>query len=845
MPAYKDQVCYITNQGKKNVMKQTNGYKWAICGYVLLKDINNYLYNKYFTTGGSGTLRHLTFEDLLNNVNVIFNKVTYHYDDDLFRAEPAQYKAALANPMNYLFPLNMSYNYDEADIKDLDGDGEEDDIAQDYENNYSSYDIIVNKELVNVIDVTGDQTFDGAAFIALPYKTERQDDIADIIDPQKPILFAIQYFPGGEQAKCKKCNGLGHLPDGRICTECGGDGLVAADGNPDKILILKDQHENLVFNVELHVGYADALDAEVNAEIQDISCYVDSDYNNSVGLHMFNDATTNTISENQTYGTFDKLYISTLDDNFDSTYDTFAKLNIMSTATSSVNESVPQLMFSLVDNNRTKSWNGQRLAFNYASGTEAALFRIYEVKGAGKQRINFELFGANNFYRNVKGAYGNAFMYSQNNDLPYSAYDNMFINSDENIIVPHRTHDLTFLNSNFNVVRSGVSSVSGWTPGVNNITFMNTNNSIMVPYFAEYWSSGRKGNKGVKGKKGKIVWSADVVGGHLSNHVLMNSDANFLMGYNNSDHHGTFIASPSAKHYFNEFSQYDLELGNSYGFTRANSGNLINIGRGLIHVEGLGDRINIGHFNYNDPDPDTILTVGDGFLSESYLKEISGNFWQSDEHDNFYRAFSGRGDMVNWYRHNLMTVNRKGWVSIHEFAEPENYAKYGVSGVTAHTVSSEYDIPWSAVYAKLNVYDSMKEFQDIIDNYTAKVEAINEIMPTNTSIAVTNGINLSEYFGDEISALKSNSLVNVTYQTTASRNSTDFVTTITSDHFEKTEHNGFVRKYEIRRVSAYNSLQYLYLRDAVNQLTGFFTIDARDIVSAYYDKDGKLTLANK
>lgn len=827
MPAYKDQVCYITDYGKRNVMKQTNGYKFAICGYVLLKDINNYLYNKYNTEGSKNTLRQLTLDDLLNNVNVIFNKVTYHYDDDLFRAEPAQYQAAVKNPGNYLFPLNMSYNYDEADILDVDVDGDgEDDYAQDTDTTYVSYDVIVNKELVNVVDVTGDQSFDGVAFIARPYKTERQDDI-DIVDPQKLILFAIQYFPGGEQVECPLCKGEGVREDGKTCTNCGGDGLVAKDGNPDKILILKDQHENLVFNIEMHVGFADAEDAQKNTEIQDISILVPSAYNKSIGLHLVNDATANTVMPNQTYGTFNKLYISTLDDDVDSTYDTFAKLNIMTTATSQVADSVPQLMFSLAANNEKRTWNGQRLAFNYASGNQASLFRIYEVKGAGKKRINFELLGSNNLYRDVKGAYGNSFIYSQNNDLPYSGFDNTFINSDNNIVIPHRTNELTFINSNYNVVRSGTSSISGWYPGVNNVTFMNTDNSILVPYYSYYWSKGRKGNKGVKGKKGEVVWSARVVGGHLSNHVLMNSDYNFLVGHNNHDYHGTFISSPSAKHVFTEFSQYDLELGNSLGYTNNNSGNLISIGRGLLYRKGIGDKIILGHFNYNDTNPDNVLIVGDGFLSQEYLSEISGTFEDNEYNDKFYGAFSGRGDQVRWYRHNLLEVNRNGWIKINEYTDPNNYAMYGVSGVTANMKGAHYDIPWSAVYAKLNVYDSMKEFQDIIDSYTEKVETINNIMPTNKSIAFSDasGIDLSTYFGNDISAIKSNSLINITYQTTANRNSSAFATTVRSDHFEKTEKNGYVRRYETRRISAYNSLQYLYLRDTQNHLTGFFAIN--------------------
>lgn len=848
MAAYKEnqKECVITRHGQANIYKQGNGYKYAIIGYALIKDTGKWIYNQCMTSVGEITaeelmgidpetheryinpktnlpytweeavaeaanddefnfnpLREFTLDDIKKNCNIIFKDVTYSYDENLFRANPEQYQKALNNPENYLFPVNFSYNCDEADLVDLDGDGKAEEYQDNYENTYFSYDVILDRKLVNVINVTGDQTFDGIIYLARPYMNEPQDDNLDIIDPQVPILFAIQYFA------------------------------------VDKLMILKDQNERLVMNVEMHVGYVRyKQDADGNSKSMDnvvtISDKMPDGYNENglvQSIHLANDGTSNTIVKDaEGYETTNNLFISTLPREETAQYDTFAKLNIMSTAKSHVAESTPQLMFSLVNDNFNKTWNGQRLAFNYASGDAGSLFRIHEIKGIAKNRINFELLGVNNLYRNVKGAWGNSFIYSQDNELPQSAYNNFYLNSDGNVMYSHKTNNMSFIDSHFNVVQSGHEASGNW-PGVNNMTFFGTSNAVVTPFYSIKYRKGIKGNHGTKGSKGRMVEIPYAVGGYLSNHLLLDSDYTFLNGHNNSDFHATYIASPSAKHVFTEYSQHDLELGNMLGYTNNNSGNLIAIGRGLNYTHGSGDKIILGHFNANDVDPDNVLVVGDGFISPEYFADISGMFSAANNNNRFYDAFTGRGDMVKWYRHNLLTVNRNGWIGISDYTHPENSARYGFSGITAYNDGATYTIPFSAVYAKLNVYDSMKEFQDIIDGYTSKVRAIVNTMPTNKSIIISGETDLENFFGSDISQIHSNSIINVTYQTTAARTDADFTTRIKApymyigaDPMDKNKIR-LMKSYDYQKISAYNSQQYLYLRDTENNLTGFFKIN--------------------
>ena len=73
-------------------------------------------------------------------------------------------------------------------------------------------------------------------------------------------------------------------------------------------------------------------------------------------------------------------------------YDSFAKLNIMNEVNEDNNKVIPQIMFDLSKKGSKKNWNGDRLAITYNSGTNASLFRISEVTGSYRNKLNFELF---------------------------------------------------------------------------------------------------------------------------------------------------------------------------------------------------------------------------------------------------------------------------------------------------------------------------------------------------------------------------------------------------------------------------------------------------------------------
>ena len=72
-------------------------------------------------------------------------------------------------------------------------------------------------------------------------------------------------------------------------------------------------------------------------------------------------------------------------------YDSFAKLNIMSEAKPSNN--VPQIMLALANKGSKRTWKGDRLQISYTSGYRAGSFRITEVTGSWREKLNCELLG--------------------------------------------------------------------------------------------------------------------------------------------------------------------------------------------------------------------------------------------------------------------------------------------------------------------------------------------------------------------------------------------------------------------------------------------------------------------
>lgn len=503
-------------------------------------------------------------------------------------------------------------------------------------------------------------------------------------------------------------------------------------------------------------------------------------------------------------------------------YETFAKLNIMSPMASNYSASQPQLMFSLADDNVNKAWEGQRIAFNYTNGgaQSAPLFRIHEKSNTKASNLNFDLLGNNNIYQGVVGAYSDSFIYSQDNEIGQHVHDCSFLNSDWNVIGSF-AQNINFTDANYNTIYCGQEGgTGGHKTTVRNVQFYGSDWNVVNPYFVEI-PAGTVGVKGIKGIKGSNP-AMRYIGGEIAGIFAMNSDQNFFTGYTKGLR-GTYISSPRNKHEFDAAIDYEVQIGNDLGRTSFNSGGLIAIGRGLTYIKGQGDKIILGNFNENDIDDNNVLIVGDGWINDDYLTSISPYLKTASGDNRFWSSFSGRGDKVSYYRHNLMKVNRKGWVGIYDYNDPDDkYAMYGVKGITAHFNGNEYRIPYDELYQKLNVFDTVSQYQETIDRYSEQVSQLTKTVPTTKNLIIDG--NVDDLLGAYVAKYgkpEHNTIVNVTLQSNGGANTTKRVKSKIAWGNGNASHS----RVETFTLHPYNSLQYIYLNDKDNSVTGFSKIN--------------------
>ena len=485
-------------------------------------------------------------------------------------------------------------------------------------------------------------------------------------------------------------------------------------------------------------------------------------------------------------------------------YDSFAKLNIMSEVSGVNDKIIPQIMFNLSNTGTKKTWNGDRLAITYNSGNSASLFRISEVTGSYRNKLNFELLGANNiFYGSVKGTSNNSFIFSQNNTISNSSFDNNFINADGNRIVPTYTSGINFIDSNNNLITSGY--LHHRFSSAANISYYHSNNNRMLPQFAFI-----KGYKGTNGGKdlisqplydnnglitgysllssynGTDVYIKGVAGGVLRNYTFINSDYNRILGHNNYDSYTTIINSHNGYYLSDNETKNTVLIGNDWGYIKGASGNTIAIGKGLINYNTSSDKIILGQFNRNSQDPNDILIVGDGRLSQEYLDSLTAlnKDWATNDksYANILSALSSNGSPSadsGLYRHNIFTINKNGYITISDWTNPSNSARYGYNGITAYLDNVSYTIPFRTLYNKINVNDAITQMQETVDSYTQQMDDIIKTMPSNYFYSVKNSTNhiflnidnnksnvgASAWIWKEISAkMENNTILGITYE---------------------------------------------------------------------------------
>lgn len=374
-------------------------------------------------------------------------------------------------------------------------------------------------------------------------------------------------------------------------------------------------------------------------------------------------------------------------------YETLAKVNIMSPVADNYSDTQPQLMLSILNNDGAKTWAGQRAFFSYnKEGNGTPLFRLAERK-SGTTRSNFDMFGKDNIYRNVKGAYGNAFIFSQENEIGKDSENNAFLFSDQNKV--YGNADALFIASNMNTIRKGTNH------DVVNALFMHTDG-------AELGST-----------KGTIY-----------NPTLIGSSLTKIDGGASKTFRGTWISSPRGLHTLTRDETYDIEIGNELGYSSNIKGGVLMIGTGLQHtgVEGDTQRTIIGAWNQDDADPDNVFIVGDGFMKPelmSSLEDITG--------------YAGRGDKINWYRHNLFVVNRQGWAGIYDYDNPDkNNARYAFDGIHATINGQEIDIAFAELKAKMATSDFVNQCESKVNSLQDSVQALRRTTPGAAQIVISS-----------------------------------------------------------------------------------------------------------
>ena len=460
-----------------------------------------------------------------------------------------------------------------------------------------------------------------------------------------------------------------------------------------------------------------------------------------------------------TQGTTENMFISPFEyDDGSNAYDTFAKLNIMTDAHDNPSLDMPQLMFTLKGDD--KSWNGDRLMFQYSSGSNASFFKITEITGSMRNKINFELFGSNNTYYggSTYKTSNNSFIFSENNNVSENGKNNNFINADSNTFISFTTMNMNFIDSNDNTTLSAKTEIGGLTASgaVDNISFYHSDGNRIkgVPTFVnsrhQMAASQFDNNLNVTGYNYNLSTFETLSGGWIKGKSFINSKYNRCYGTNDYLAKDVFINSNTGLYLENFGNQNNIVIGNDLGMIVNCSGNSIEIGKGLINLSANNDKIILGYFNENSNDEDEFLIVGDGFLSQNYLDSLVANNGQWLTNDsqfmNVMTSISSNsnehGYMENIYRHNIFTVNKQGYITISDFYNPTYSARYGVSGISAFTgTNNPIIIDYETLYKNLNADNTIKMAEETLKDLEEEVNEAVSNTPKNVFVQITGGNN--------------------------------------------------------------------------------------------------------
>lgn len=565
-----------------------------------------------------------------------------------------------------------------------------------------------------------------------------------------------------------------------INTELKFDGIIFFGKTYKDSNILENVTEKTVFypnliayypnkKLTIYSGKDSTIKTVINLEYE-ISDYkeISSDLRiNNSDLHIVNNGTTNKTYGYKTLGTNNNLLISDVKEENLKTYNSFAKLNILSNS----DDKTPQISLIYSDESDL-SWNGKSLQMKYFKGENGESKFVIDETGNIKGR-NYEIGSLNTIID--KNSSSNTFLGSKFTKLKGLTRNNSYINSNNNF----------FTNSENNVLINSDDNLN-YNKKENNFyknLFLNSNKNIFS--------------------------------NTLKNNIFINSDKNFIYDIKGTSKN-TFIGGNNNIIYSN--SGTFINIGNNLGYIKGkdNSNNTIMIGEGLISV-GNTDQIILGNYNnYNDLE-DAYITIGNGYITDN--NTLSSLFLEDYKEKDFferkklyedYLLPESKKSIAN--RKNILSIGKKGRIKINDNIN-NNYAIYSTKGIKGFNENKFYDIKFEDIWKKLNQQYALDEMQNEIDKLTENVTSIlnDNVTFTNVILSGNTNLNKTEY----INNFKNNQIINVIYQPTVEK-------PLASDFINVSAKINNLNK--VYKINSFNSKQFIYLKDNVNNITGYSEI---------------------